>query len=60
MSLPGNAYLVSHPALYWRVEEEPAAQAVAEELATITPGWSTAVHDGPYGRGVYLIYRHDS
>jgi hypothetical protein len=60
VSLQPDAYLVSHPALHWRVEQEPAARAMAEELATLTPGWSTAVHDGPYGHGVYLIYRHDS
>ena len=57
--LPGSAYLVSHPALYWRVEQEPAAQAMAEELESITPGWSTTVYNGPYGRGAYLTYQHE-
>jgi hypothetical protein len=57
--LDRNLYLVRHPALYWRVEQEPAAEAMAEELATITPGWSTILHNGPYGRGVYLTYRRD-
>ena len=58
--LPDSAYLVSHPALYWRVEEEPAARAVVQELESLTPGWSTTVYNGPYGRGVYLTYRHES
>jgi hypothetical protein len=58
--LLGNAYLIGHPALYWRVEEEPAAQAVARVLESITPGCSTTVYDGPYGHGVYLTYQHES
>ena len=57
LPLPDSAYLVSHPALYWRVQDAPAAQAMAEELATITPGWSTRIYDGPEGRGVYLTYQ---
>jgi hypothetical protein len=54
--LQGNTYLVSHPALYWRVQDAPAAEALAEELAGITPGWSTRLLNGPQGRGVYLTY----
>ncbi len=60
LPLRGNEYVVSHPALYWRVEEEPAAEAVAEELAGIAPGWGTAVLNGPRGYGVYLTYQHSS
>ena len=58
--LAGNTYLVQHPALYWRVEQEPAAQALAEELAERTPGWSTTLLQGPHGYGVYLTYRHSA
>jgi len=55
--LEGNTYLVSHPALYWRVQDAPAAEAMAEELAGITPGWDTRLYNGPQGRGVYLTYQ---
>jgi len=55
--LEGNTYLVSHPALYWRVQDAPAAEAMAEELAGITPGWNTRLYNGPQGRGVYLTYQ---
>lgn len=57
LPLPGNEFLLDHPALYWRVEQMPAADALARELAEVTPGWRTAVSDGPQGHGVYLIYR---
>ena len=56
----GNVYVVDHPALYWRVEQAPAAEAVAAELAGLTPGWSTTVFNGPQGRGVYLTYQPSS
>ena len=58
--LQDDLYLVSHPALYWRVEQEPAAQALAERLASLTPGWGTTVSDGPQGYGVYLTYRRSA
>jgi hypothetical protein len=54
--LQGNTYLVSHPALFWRVQDAPAAEALAQELAGITPGWGTRLYNGPQGRGVYLTY----
>jgi hypothetical protein len=54
--LEGNTYLVSHPALFWRVQDAPAAEALAEELAGIAPGWNTRLYNGPQGRGVYLTY----
>jgi hypothetical protein len=54
--LQGNTYLVSHPALFWRVQDAPAAEALAQELAGITPGWNTRLYNGPQGRGVYLTY----
>jgi hypothetical protein len=57
LPLQTNLYLVSHPALYWRVEQEPAAQALAHRLASLAPGWSTTLSNGPQGYGVYLTYR---
>ena len=57
LPLQRNLYLVSHPALYWRVEQEPAAQALAGELAERSPGWGTTLSNGPQGYGVYLTYR---
>jgi len=57
LPLRSNLYLVSHPALYWRVEQELAAQALAGELAERAPGWGTTLSNGPQGYGVYLTYR---
>ena len=57
LPLQTNLYLVSHPALYWRVEQEPAAQALARRLASLAPGWSTTLSNGPQGYGIYLTYR---
>jgi hypothetical protein len=57
LPLQDNLYLVSHPALYWRVEQEMAAKALAERLAGLAPGWGTTLSDGPQGYGVYLTYR---
>jgi hypothetical protein len=59
LPLQSNLYLLSHPALYWPVEQEPAAQALAGELAERAPGWGTTVSDGPQGYGVYLTYQHN-
>ena len=55
--LQDNLYLVSHPALYWRPEQEMAAQALAGRLASLAPGWSTTLSEGPQGYGVYLTYQ---
>ncbi len=56
LPLQTNLYLVSHPALYWRVEQEPAARALAAALAQRAPGWGTTLSNGPQGYGVYLTY----
>jgi hypothetical protein len=57
LPLQRNLYLVSHPALFWRVEQEPAAKALAAQLAARAPGWGTTLSNGPQGYGVYLTYR---
>jgi hypothetical protein len=59
LPLQDNLYLVSHPALYWRAEQEMAAKALAERLAGLSPGWGTTLSEGPQGYGVYLTYRHN-
>ncbi len=56
--LQGNTYIVSHPDLYWQVDQAPYAQMVASQLASMTPGWNTTVANGPQGYGVYLTYRY--
>ncbi len=57
LPLQNNLYLVSHPALFGRVEQEPAAKALAARLASLSPGWGTTLSNGPQGYGVYLTYR---
>jgi hypothetical protein len=54
----GNTYIVSHPDLYWQVDQAPYTQMVAWQLASMTPGWNTTVANGPQGYGVYLTYRY--
>ncbi len=56
LPLTEDQYLVTHPALYWRVQDAPAAEALAQELALSAPGWDTTVQQGPYGYGAYLTY----
>jgi len=56
-SLDGGAYLVSHPGLFWPVEQAAAAQAIIQQLASQTPGWSSTVTNGPQGYGIYAIYQ---
>jgi hypothetical protein len=56
-SLDGNTYLVSHPSLFWPVDQAAIAQAVVQQLASQTPGWSTTVANGPQGPGIYATYQ---
>src|SRR5204863_4023873 len=55
--LDTNTYLVSHPSLFWPVEQAPTAQAVVQQLANKTRGWRTTVANGPQGYGLYATYR---
>jgi hypothetical protein len=57
MPIDNNAYIVSHPNLFWSVNQAAAAQAQAQQLASLTPGWSTSVTNGPQGYGAYLTYQ---
>jgi hypothetical protein len=54
----GNTYIVGHPDLYWPTDQAPAAQQLAQQLASMTPGWGTTLTNGPQGYGVYLTYRY--
>jgi len=55
--LDGNAYVVSHPSLFWPANAMATAQAVAAQLASMDPGWSTTIYNGPQGYGAYLTYQ---
>src|SRR4051794_4748202 len=57
-SLDGSStYLVSHPSLFWPTDQAPLAQAVVQQLTSLTPGWSTTVANGPQGYGIYATYQ---
>jgi hypothetical protein len=56
--LGGDMYYLSHPDLYWQMDEVPFARMTARELASMTPGWGTTVANGPQGVGIYLTYRY--
>ncbi|HZR98326.1 MAG TPA: hypothetical protein VFE37_06450 [Chloroflexota bacterium] len=57
LPLQGNTYAVSSPLLFCGVDQAGTCQLMAQQLAQITPGWSTAVMNGPQGYGVYLTYQ---
>jgi len=57
MALDNNTYAVSHPNLFWPMDQIAAAQAQAQQLASFAPGWSATVADGPQGYGAYLTYQ---
>lgn len=56
-ALDGNTYVVSHPQLFWPTSQMPMAQATAQQLANVAPGWSTTIYNGPQGYGAYLTYQ---
>jgi hypothetical protein len=55
--LQGNSYAVSSPLLFCGADQAGTCQLMAQQLAQITPGWGTAVMNGPQGYGVYLTYQ---
>jgi hypothetical protein len=57
LPLQGNMYAVSSPILFCGVDQAGTCQLMAQQLAQITPGWSTTVMNGPQGYGVYLTYQ---
>ena len=54
--LDADTYLLSHPGLFWPVDQAPSAQAAAQQLASRIPNLHTTVLDGPQGFGIYLTY----
>src|SRR5262249_61386120 len=57
MPLDNNTFVVSHPNLYWPMDQLGIAEATAQQMASLGPGWSTNVTNGPQGYGVYLTYQ---
>ncbi len=57
VALDGGAYLVANPNLFWPANATATAQAVANQLDSMDPGWGTTVANGPLGYGAYLTYR---
>jgi len=55
--LDGNAYVVTSPSLFWPPNAMGTAQSVAAQLASMDPGWSTTIYNGPQGYGTYLTYQ---
>jgi hypothetical protein len=56
-SLERGTYLVSHPSLFWAVNQAATAHGVVQQLSSRTPGWGTTVYNGSQGYGIYLTYR---
>jgi hypothetical protein len=57
-SLGGSSrYLVSHPSLFWPVDQAATAQAMVQQLSGRTRGWGVTVANGSQGYGLYLTYR---
>jgi hypothetical protein len=56
VALDNNTYAVSNPNLSWPPNQAGAAEAAAQQLASLAPGWSTTVMNGPQGYGLYLTY----
>jgi hypothetical protein len=52
-----SAYLVSHPGLFWSPDQAATAQGVVQQLASISPGWSSTLTQGPQGYGIYATYQ---
>jgi hypothetical protein len=55
--LPDGSYALISPALFCSTDQVGTCQAIAAQLAQITPGWGTAVLNGPDGNGVYVTYQ---
>jgi hypothetical protein len=55
--LDSSTYLVSHPSLYWPVDQAATAQAVVQQLLSRTRGWGVTVANGSQGYGLYLTFR---
>ncbi|MBX5493328.1 MAG: hypothetical protein IRZ14_19430 [Chloroflexi bacterium] len=56
-NLPSGRMALSHPLLFCPVDSAATCEELAQQLAEVTPGWSTATMNGPQGYGVYLTYQ---
>src|SRR3954453_5278166 len=57
LPLQDNSFALVHPLLFCGMDVAGNCDAIAAQLASITPGWGTAVMDGPDGYGVYVTYQ---
>lgn len=55
--LGGNQYALIHPLLFCGADSVGTCQQMAQQLASVAPGFGTAVLDGPDGYGVYVTYQ---
>jgi len=58
--LPGGQMALSHPLLFCSLDQAATCEELAQQLAAVTPGWSTTTMSGPQGYGVYLTYQPSS
>jgi len=52
-----SAYVLAHPLLFCALDATDTCEDLADQLDAITPGFDTALMDGPNGYGVYLTYQ---
>jgi hypothetical protein len=57
LPLQDNSFALIHPLLFCGMDVAGNCDAIAAQLASIAPGWGTAVLDGPDGYGVYVTYQ---
>jgi hypothetical protein len=55
--LDNSTYLVSHPSLFWPVDQAATVQATVQQLSSRSRGWGVTVANGTQGYGLYLTYR---
>ena len=54
LPLQGNQYALINPVLFCGVDTASNCQAMAQQLATVVPGFGASLMNGPSGYGVYL------
>src|SRR5262249_41025891 len=52
-----STYVLAHPLLFCGLDAADTCDDLADQSDAITPGFDTAVMDGPNGYGVYLTYQ---
>jgi hypothetical protein len=57
LPLDSGGYALISPVLFCGADQAATCEAMAAQLAQMTPGWGTAVLNGPDGYGVYLTYQ---